>query len=742
VTPTGEEVTGHAGGARTARTARTDRTDRTGPNGWTVGGEMAIEPFELALPARPADRWLDRLSVAPPRPRALVGSGREALRLVLADARRRGRRRVVVPAYVCDAVVAPARALGFEVVTVDVDRRGAPHSDALVAAVGDTPQRTTVVTAAPFGFPYPAGVLDALVELGVRGVDVVEDRTHSLFGRFPMHATRGIASLRKWCAIGDGGVAYGAGVTGVATPPDDLFARARHDALVAKHAWQRGGGSSEDEFLAALQAAETHLDAGNGVHAMSAPARHLLGRVDVAAVVAARRHNYLVLLDELDGTPGLDVLFPNLPDAVCPFAFAVLVDSRDDVRARLAAERVFCPVHWPQPDGVDAPGASALAARELTIPCDQRYDGDDMVRVARMVREAVRGASGACRPPRTTARLVDVDDDRWDDEMQAVTGAGRIPVDPTCGRGVLRATATVRGGRPVLVVAEGDGWRAAYPLVVDDVGDGVLLARTPEDGGPLVATRDARAALLEVRATVDAALRDLGVASEVALLGPWTAHRDDVAVAWSARPEKTICISGLVDLDARRAELSSNMRRDITRARRALTETWSPLDAENARHFARRYAEHMDRLGAAERWRLDEAYFAALADDPDVDAWVGEATDAPGDDGDGANGAAVLVVVSGSVASYVYGTRWGRSGAATTLALWRAHEELAARGVRELLLGGGVTTADDDSLLRFKRRFAPREAELLISARVFDRDAPERAVARGAARPLPGGAVE
>ena len=699
-----------------------------------IGGEMAIEPLDLALPARPADRWLDALPVAPPRPRALVGSGREALRLVLGDAKRRGRDRVVVPAYVCDAVVAPARALGFEIVTVGVDARVAPRADALVAAVGGRPERTTVVTVAPFGFPYPVDVLDAVTELGVRGVDVVEDRTHALFGRFAMHATRGVASLRKWCAIGDGGVAYGPGVTGIATPPDEAFARVRHDALVAKHAWSRGEGP-EDAFLDALRAAEAHLDAGDDVHAMSAPARHLLGRVDVAALVAARRRNYLALLEALDGTSGLEPLFPELPDGVCPLGFPVLVDARDALRARLAAARVFCPVHWPLPTDAD-PGASALAARELTIPCDQRYDPDDMARVARLVVDATtRPRTRTSRA--TAAGVVEVDDDRWDAEVSAVTGDGNVAVDPTCGRGMLRATASSRGGRPVLLVVQGDGWRAAYPLLLTDADEGVVLARTPEYGGPIIAAEDPDAVVDTVRSAIDAALRELGVASEVALLGPWLPHRQAVTEAWSARPEKVICVSELADIDARRGALSRNMRRDLAQARRVLTECWSPLDRSNATRFARRYAEHMDRLGAADRWRLDEAYFRALAEDRAVDAWLGEAV---GDDG--ADGAAVLVVVSGPVASYVYGTRWGRAGAATTLAIWRAHEELAARGVRELLLGGGVTTADDDSLLRFKRRFAPREEQLLIAARAFDRRAHDRAVARSTARPLPTGVVE
>jgi hypothetical protein len=328
-----------------------------------------------------------------------------------------------------------------------------------------------------------------------------------------------------------------------------------------------------------------------------------------------------------------------------------------------------------------------------------------------------------------TVTVREIGDDGWDDDVRGV------PLDPTCTRPFLAASAVARAVRPVLVSVTTEAWSARYPLVLADVGGGRWLARTPEYGGPVIMPTATPATVVaaELRRTLDDLLRELGVVSEVMLLGPWLAHRHEIASAWACRPDKTICLVPLRDLDARRSRLSPNMRRDIAQTRRRAQERWMPFDPTVASEFAARYAEHMDRLAAEARWRLDAPYFGALADGT-ADAWLAEASDERG-------GASCLVVISGARASYVYGTRWGRGGSTTTLALWRAQEELSARAVDELLLGGGVTCADDDSLLAFKRRFAPREDRLWIGARAFDVDAHDAVVARGDARPLPEGFV-
>jgi dTDP-4-amino-4,6-dideoxygalactose transaminase len=709
-----------------------------------VGGEFALDP-SAGGDLRDVDAWLDTLAVPPTRPRVLVGSGREAVRLVVATATPDA---VVVPAFVCDALLQPLRETGCSPVTVDVDERGAPRAAALARAVDRVGPGGAVITVAPFGFPYPDDVLEVVRDASRRGRLVVEDRTHSLLSSFPLHADRGVASLRKWGPVSDGGLAFGGALPSPSASPDEAFASARFEALAAKFAWSTGARDDEEQVLAQLAAAEARLGPTREVHAMSAIGRETLTRLDVDAIVAARRRNSTVLLEGLRDVEGVAVLFEELPPDVCPFGFPVRVDDRDGLRAALAARRVFCPVHWPAPADVDLqanPGAADLDAHVLTIPCDQRYDERDMERVVAEVRGALGSVreSGRGRVPdersarvghhAVPARVLEIDDDGWDDEVR-----GQV-LDPTCTRSFLRGAATARELRPVLVTLTASAWSATYPLLLAPLGGDRFLARTPEYGGPVLTIPSTAVSPLtvsaELRAALDETLPELGVVSEVVMLGPWLAHRDAIANTWCCRPDKTICVVALDDLGDRWNALSANMRRDISQARRRSVERWAPLDSSIASEFATRYEEHMERLDAAERWRLGPQYFAALARDDGLDAWIAEARDDQG-------GAACLVVRSGPVASYVYGTRWGRGGRATTLALWRAQEELAALGVGELLLGGGVGDADDDSLLRFKRRFAPREERLLLGARVFDRGAHDAAVREGRARPLPDGAVE
>lgn len=314
---------------------------------------------------------------------------------------------------------------------------------------------------------------------------------------------------------------------------------------------------------------------------------------------------------------------------------------------------------------------------------------------------------------------------------EALDDLGR---DPLCDARFLEAFARSTGRQGVVVLAEGPGWRAAYPLLLVPT-DGHLLARTPDYGGPWIRCdgADPGRVAVELRGALDTTLAGVGIASEVVLLSPWLPERDAIAAAWQCHAEKTVCI---VDLGPDRwSSLHTNRRRDVNRARDrlALVERFERFDQTAASGFARGYGEHMERVDADARWRLDEEHFAALAASG-ASLWQASAEN---DDG----GASLLFVVSGSHATYLYGTRWGDVRAASTLAHWRAQEELARGGVAELLLGGGVTTAADDSLLHFKRSWGGRDAQLFLGGRVYDQRAHDAAVAASLARPLPTGVV-
>ena len=143
---------------------------------------------------------------------------------------------------------------------------------------------------------------------------------------------------------------------------------------------------SNDLWHPMHQAAEAREEVTG--HAMSVLARALLAVQDSMRIAAARRRNFRHLAARL--TP--QAAFSESDPAFVPFGFPVLLppEDRDRVRAHLHARRIFPAVHWTH---IAAPPSfinDHLRARSLlTLPCDHRYDLEDMDRLADIFNEAV-----------------------------------------------------------------------------------------------------------------------------------------------------------------------------------------------------------------------------------------------------------------------------------------------------------------------------------------------------------------
>ena len=332
--------------------------------------------------------------------------------------------------------------------------------------------------------------------------------------------------------------------------------------------------------------------------------------------------------------------------------------------------------------------------------------------------------------PQVDIEVLEVQDDRWDD-IQEHLGA-----DPYCTRGFLAASSTVLQQRPILIYADGGRWSGHYVLLLTELESGRWLARTPEYGGPWLGISIGAPGefAAEFRRVLDGTLRDLGVVSEVSLFSVWLPHAADTLQACGARPEKQVCVADMKTLDRRWAAMKKGRRSDITRSAREMDVSWCALDAAGAAAFSAPYEQAMAAKDAAPRWRLDTGYFLALASEPAADITLCRVAGADG-------GAMGLFLRSGPYAAYLYATRWGNTGGASSAVLWHAQERLAEAGVQELLLGGGVSIDPTDSLLAFKRSLSDRVEPFWLASRGFDISAHDAAVAAGLARPLPDGVV-
>jgi hypothetical protein len=353
---------------------------RTRPDRWEQGSGHHLPV--LSPPARAAP--------APWRSGRLVFSGRDALRLLLDHgARRRGWRRLWVPDFFCQEVVAAMRHPRLELRAYPDDPRcPAP-------AWPDARRGDAVLVANTFGLRGP------VAPPGRDGVEVVEDHSHDPESGWARRSAADfcVASLRKTLPLPCGGALWSPRGHGLPAPAPLSGPRRAAAATVlcamALKALYLGGHPVEKERFRAL-ALEGERGIGlPGAEAIDEVAQALLARFPRARWRRARARNHAALRRHLEGLGWARVLLPARRGAV-PFSCVLELDSparRERLRGALVAGRVYPAVLWPLEQPVLPVGGESLSLsrRLLSLHCDARYGSPDLARVAALV---ARGATG------------------------------------------------------------------------------------------------------------------------------------------------------------------------------------------------------------------------------------------------------------------------------------------------------------------------------------------------------------
>lgn len=308
-------------------------------------------------------------------------SGRDALRLAASTLKEEGCEIALLPCYCCGSMATPFTDAGLEIRYYGVDEK--LHLDLDSIAKVATP-----------------GIREAFLYMNYYGVHsvtkrelrlikeeldlaVIKDATHDWLD-YGIDSESNlddftVVSLRKWAGLPDGGLVY-AGDRRLASPVanDGAYAEARKDAMGQKGAYLESGEKHlKGQYLKKLRDCGELLESFHEASSMSAGSRSIAGGVDWKNMAAVRRRNAAVLhcgLEELgvrhfyseETTP---LWIPFVPEC-----------DRDRLQATLAKQDLYCPYLWPLPKG--AYGCSDAIDRfvdsMLCLPCDQRYDEDDM----------------------------------------------------------------------------------------------------------------------------------------------------------------------------------------------------------------------------------------------------------------------------------------------------------------------------------------------------------------------------
>lgn len=310
------------------------------------------------------------------------------------------KKRVYLPAYTCETVVASFKKLGLHIdyYPLDTDLRAHFESDKLFAS------DLCLFTAYYGRETYQEAFLDeerissftSLLEaLQQAGVTIFFDLTHSLLNANPLPALWDYAagSFRKWMGVYAGGFALKreGNFQVVSCPAHKQHISLRKQALAIAGKLE-GAQDGEVELLrqecdAAFWAGENLLRSCFDLFESDQESLEILQSTDFAQIRKIRRDNYHFLAEKmpklLEAYPdsGLKIIFPSLEEGEVPSHFSLLVETRDSFREKMQEWGVKTSVYWPILE--DLPTELRAATEEITdhivsLPCDQRYDRQDM----------------------------------------------------------------------------------------------------------------------------------------------------------------------------------------------------------------------------------------------------------------------------------------------------------------------------------------------------------------------------
>ncbi len=299
-----------------------------------------------------------------PNPGTLVFSGRTAIEAVLSQLP--GAHTALLPSYCCDSMIIPFRDAGIDVSFYKVGWDG----ELKVRIDGSS---DILLWCNYFGFKNKIPPFDCVL---------IEDITHSLLSKSPSHPQSNylVASLRKWEPINCGG--YCSVEVDREAPPED-FIRLKSAAMELKTEYLKDSDKEKKEkylhmFADSNQWLAEHYS-GLSIDSFS---RDYLDSVDIESQRRIRCENAEVLYEGLSRK--VQFMFP-IKDMDCPLFIPILLPNRDEVRAHLTKNGIYCPVHWPKPAGCE----SNIYDQELSLICDQRYGIEDMKRIVSVIKEIV-----------------------------------------------------------------------------------------------------------------------------------------------------------------------------------------------------------------------------------------------------------------------------------------------------------------------------------------------------------------
>lgn len=316
---------------------------------------------------------------------------REAL-CDIAHALEKTEKRVLIPAYTCQTVITPFEEAGWQCEYYSIKRNLRIDLQNLENANSKF-QPTLLVVHPFFGMDLNEEEIATLNIIKEKGVEIVLDLTQCLFStkQYPF-ASFVVASYRKWMPIPDGGYLLNQTDSVKITQPESENEEFTDREIAAMYLRGQYFGNGEQRTKAISirlsKSADHFADSNIMPHKMSQVAYNLLVKENLENNQKSRFANYSYLFNNIKESDKVTKVCHNMTDVTtAPLYFTIFVQDRLSLQRLLAQDSIYAPVIWPVEDErvlIDEE-VKYIYDRVLAIPCDQRYDEDDMHRAVEII---------------------------------------------------------------------------------------------------------------------------------------------------------------------------------------------------------------------------------------------------------------------------------------------------------------------------------------------------------------------
>lgn len=286
-----------------------------------------------------------------------VNSGRNALLYIL---KARHVRKLYIPRFLCDSVSELCRREGYAYEEYPIDRDFLPVFDRALQ---------------PDEYLYIVNYYgqlsnDQVTKMKIKWGNIIFDNVQAFFQR-PVVGVDTVYSCRKFFGVPDGGYVATTAYWDEGLPLDVSKDRMKH--ILGR--FEESGSSYYRDFQA-----KDELFYTLPLRRMSALTRNLLCGIDYEAVCQKRNENYALLENLLGSRNRLKL---NAPDG--PYVYPFYCQNGMEVKKRLAEKKIYVATLWPNVLQWEGTPEKDYAENILPLPCDQRYDANDMERIIKEV---------------------------------------------------------------------------------------------------------------------------------------------------------------------------------------------------------------------------------------------------------------------------------------------------------------------------------------------------------------------